>query len=249
MGKYRYALQLYTVRDHMEKDVPGTLDKVCAAGYQYVEVAGTYGLPWASFQKALAKANLKACGAHMGYEEITQNPRAAIDVAQALQIRYIIIPCIDQKFTANRQGWIDCAKAMSAAGKILREAGIKLCYHNHAHEFQLLEGERIIDIVMQNSDPEHLFLELDVFWARYAGYKPETVIEKYTGRCPVLHVKDMTDAKSRAFTEVGRGLFDWPFLLEVSAAAGTKWFVVEQDSCAKDSLESARISATFMSEQ
>ena len=248
MGRRPYALQLYTVRDHLAQDVAGTLRQVREMGYEHVEIAGTHGLSNGAFKGALDAAGLNAVSAHMGYEEITGDPRAIVEAAKALHVAHVVVPCIDAAHTADKEGWLHCAQAMDAAGARLREAGITLSYHNHAHEFETFDGEYALDIVMGASQPEHLAVEIDTFWVHYAGLGPTRVIEKYRGRCPLLHVKDMADAKSKAFAEMGRGILDWPAIFEAAAHAGVAWYIVEQDACARDSLESAAISAAFMAQ-
>lgn len=248
MGKLRFALQLYTVRDHLEKNVREALAGVSAAGYRHVEVAGTHGLSYPAFRKELSKAGLRPVSAHFGYEEITGSIPSVIEAANTLQVKYVVVPMIDPRFTPDRDGWVACAKALDAAGALLREAGLRLCYHNHAHEFQKLGGEYALDVLFANASPDNVGAELDTFWIKYAGLKPEAVITQFKARCPLLHVKDMLDAKSRAFAEMGRGCLDWTTIFAAAVAAGVQWYIVEQDHCGKDSLESARISASFMLE-
>ncbi len=244
-----FALQLYTVRDHMEQDVAGTLAKVKAIGYNYVEVAGTYGLTEAAFQALLEKNSLKAISAHVGYDDVVHDTAKVVRIAQTFGVKYIAIGGIDGRLTPDKQGWIACGKALDAGGARLREAGIRLCYHNHAHEFHAIDGEYPFDILFGAANPENLAAQIDVFWVRYADLNPATWIAKYSGRCPLIHAKDMRDTKSRAFAEVGSGILDWHAILAAGAEAGAHWYIVEQDVCPGDSLASARISAEFMVKQ
>ncbi len=246
MGKLKFALQLYTVRDYLDKDVPGTLDKVKKMGYNYVECAGTHGLAHEAFQKQLEKAGLKACSVHTSYDEVTVNVSKTIAMAGLYGVKNVAIGGIDPKLTQDREGWISCGKALDESGAALRAAGIQLSYHNHNHEFKQIDGEYPFDILFDAAQPENLAAQIDVFWIRYADVNPVTVIEKYSGRCPTIHVKDMRDMRSRAFAEVGSGVLHWSEIFPAALAAGTKWFIVEQDTCPRDSLESASISAEFM---
>ena len=95
-------------------------------------------------------------------------------------------------------------------------------------------------------DLDKAALELDSYWVQYGGADPVEKLNQYKGRCPLLHVKDMSADASRTFTEVGRGIMDWGAILPAAAKAGVHWFIVEQDTCPGDSLESARISADYM---
>ena len=186
---------------------------------------------------------------HTGYEPVTQNPAAVIRSADILGVKFAVVGGIDRALTPNRAGWEACGAALDAAGKVLREAGIQLCYHNHAHEFEKIRDAYPHDILFAAAAPENLMAEIDTFWVEYAGLKPSAVIAKFEGRCPLLHVKDMTDKHSRAFAEVGQGVMDWPAVFDAGAAAGVEWYIVEQDACARDSLSSIQTSAEFMVRQ
>lgn len=244
-----YAVQLYTVRDYMEKDVAGTLPKIRVAGYRNVELAGTYGLEDAAFAQLLQRNGLRAISMHTGYELVTQDPAAVIRSAGIFGVKFAVVGGIDQSLTPNRAGWEACGAALDAAGRTLREAGIHLCYHNHAHEFKKIRNDYPHDILFGAASPENLKAQLDTFWIEYAGLKPANVIAKFEGRCPLLHVKDMVDKHSRAFAEVGQGILDWPAIFEAGAAAGVEWYIVEQDACARDSLACIQTSAEFLVRQ
>lgn len=249
MAKFRYGVQLYTVRNLMEKDLPGTLDKVRHAGYEHVEVAGTYGLSNKAFRKRLDDAGLSAVSTHMSFEEVTGNVPGVIEAAHALGAKAVVVPGIDNALTPDGDGWRRCGEALNAAGAQLREAGIHLGYHNHAHEFAAINGKHPLDIMFDAIEPGNVFAELDTFWIRFAGLSPVDVINNYAGRCSILHVKDMADAKSRAFAEVGRGILPWREILDAAMAGGTRWFIVEQDVCSQDPIKSITISAIFLHEQ
>ncbi|MCX5758149.1 MAG: sugar phosphate isomerase/epimerase [Candidatus Hydrogenedentes bacterium] len=247
MGKLHYALQLYTVRDYLEKDVAAGLQKVREAGYGHVEVGGTHGLTEVEFKKQLDNARLRPISMHTGYDDVVGNTPKVIEMANIFGIKYVAIGGIDPKLTPDKAGWQACGQALDAAGARLRAAGIILNYHNHSHEFNRIGEEYPFDILMAAARPENLAAQIDTFWVRYAGLSPAGLIARYSGRCPLLHVKDMLDIKSRAFTEMGNGIIDWREVFDAAAAAGTKWFIVEQDVCAQDSIASAAISAQFMS--
>jgi len=249
MGKLKFALQLYTVRDCLDKDVPGTLDRVKKMGYHNVECGSTHKLTHEEFQKNLEQAGLKACSIHVGYDDVTKDIPKVIELTKLYKVKYVAIGGIDSALTQGREGWIACGKALDAGGAALRQAGIRLCYHNHAHEFSLLGGEYAYDLLLNAASPENLATEIDVFWVRYAGINPATIINRYVGRCPLIHVKDMANAKSRAFAAVGSGILAWHEILPAAVKAGAEWFIVEQDTCPRDSLESAAESAEFMSKQ
>jgi len=243
MAKYPYALQLYTVRDHLEKDVRGTLAKVKQAGYDYVEVAGAHGLTYAQFRGTLDEAGLEAVSVMTGFDEATGTVEGQIEAAKALGVKYAVIPYTDPQAMPDKAAWVNRAKELDAQGAALRKAGIRLCYHNHAHEFEKFDGAFAFDIIFDTAAAENLAAEIDTFWVQYAGVDPVEVIGKYRGRCPLVHVKDM---RGKDFAEVGRGSMDWGRILPAAEEAGARWYIVEQDTCEGDSLESAAISAAYM---
>ena len=242
-----FALQLYSVRDHMQEDAIGTLKRVKEIGYDNVELAGTAGLTPAECKAALDEIGLTAVSAHFGFDEVTQNTQNAIDTCKTLSTKHAVMPHTSGESKAE---WIEKAQALDAAGAKLREAGIKLSYHNHAHEFEKYDGEYAFDLLYANSKPENLCAQIDTFWVKYGKEDPVAMINKYAGRCPLLHIKDMAPEGSKPiFAPVGQGTMDWPPILAAGKAAGAEWYIVEQDDWATDSLEAARISAEFMAQQ
>jgi len=247
MSRVPYALQLYTVRNHLERNPASTLRKVRGAGYQYVELAGTAGLEPVLFKKLIQDAGLKIISVHLPYEKVVEDTKRALEYARLFGVNYLVVPIIESELTADREGWIECGRALGRAGADLRKSGVRLLYHNHAHEFTLLGDDYPIDLLAAEAAPEDLGLELDTYWIKYAGLEPVAMLEKYAGRCPLLHIKDMA-ARSRAFAEIGRGVLKWPEIFEKGAATGVEWYIVEQDTSAGDSIDSARVSALYLGE-
>lgn len=256
MADKPYALQLYTVRDRLERDLPGTLAAVREIGYQYVELAGTQGCSPEKYRGLLDEAGLCAVSAHIGYEEIVAHPERAVAYARCFGLRFIVVPWLGGEGFDTREAWIEAARRMDAAGEHLRQAGIRLCYHNHAHEFASVDGERIHDLLFSHSDPGRLAVQLDTCWAAVGGVDPVEPIKTYGGRVPLLHIKDyMMEGGSPAFTEVGRGCMRWPDIFDAAREAGVAWYIVEQDDHfivgsdgVPDSLESARISGAYVAQ-
>jgi len=247
MARLPFALQLYTVRDHMAKDIPSTLRRVKGARYDFVELAGTGSCSPAEWKKLLVETRLTAVSNHFGLEEVTSRPATVVETCKTLGLRYAVVPHANAE---DRQGWIAIAHALDKAGQFLREAGIRLCYHNHAHEFRQLEGKPALDWLFDNARPENLAAEIDTFWVQYGGSDPVEIIRKYRDRCPLLHVKDMApEGEKPIFADLGTGTMDWPRIFQAANGADIAWYIVEQDECRGDSLESARVSAQFMARQ
>ncbi len=247
MGDLPYALQLYTVRDHMANDPRGTLKNVKELGYDFVEIAGTAGLSNEDFQAALKKAGLQAVSAHVGIEEVARNVDGVIAMCKTFGIRFATVSWSSAE---NKEKVLENARILDTAGAALRAAGIRLCYHNHAHEFVVFDGICALDLLYATAAPENLAAQLDVFWVVYGKADPVALLKKYAGRCPLLHVKDKAPEGTKPiFANLGQGEISWKPVFEAARSAGVEWYIVEQDECPGDSLESARIGAGFMKRQ
>lgn len=246
MPTYPFALQLYTVRDHCDRDLPGALRRVKEIGYDFVELAGFWGKTPEECKQALDNAGLKAICTHVPFEMIRDDLDAVKRACAALEIDYACCPILLPEHHPARRHWKRSARVLGDAGRALAKEGITLCYHNHAHEFNTIWGKYIFDIIMDTAGADGLAAELDIYWTRYGGEDPMKALNQYMDRCPLIHVKDMAPGHDRAFAEVGRGIIDWSAILPAARAAGAKWFIVEQDECPGDSLESAAISFEYM---
>ena len=141
-----------------------------------------------------------------------------------------------------------CRVPTSAEGRVdirssleqLADAGIVLCYHNHAFEFETFDGKYGLDILYDNSDPQYVQAEIDTYWVQKGGVDPAAYIRKLSGRTPLIHIKDMdTDGD---FAEIGEGTLDWDAIWSACEASGAKWYIVEQDRCKRPPVESATLS-------
>lgn len=252
MQPYPYALQLYSVRDYCEKEPEDGLRRVKAAGYDYVELAGLYGLDTADLARLLDAAGLTPISMHIGYEVIAADIEEARRQALAMGVSYVVVPWLGRETCPEKEHWLAAAQQMNAAGAALRECGIRLCYHNHAHEFERLDGDTLFDLVFGHSDADNLAIELDTCWAQVGGMNVVELLNRYQGRIPLVHIKDckpLTAPDKVTFTELGRGIMDWTAVLPAAKAAGAQWFIVEQDESEGDTMESAAVSAAYMKAQ
>jgi sugar phosphate isomerase/epimerase len=233
------SLQLYTVREETEKDFIGTLEKVAAIGYKGVEFAGYGGLSAIELKAALDRLGLKASGSHVSVDLLKNNLDEVLEYNIAIENKYIICPW--DKFE-DRAEILEKAVFYSAVAESCREKGLQFCYHNHAHEFVKFDGEYILDTIFNQTDSKLVQSELDVYWVSYAGVDAIEYLKKLSGRCPLVHFKDMEDSEDRIYTEVGNGVIDFNTITHIAEKGGVEWFVVELDNCKRPSLESVRIS-------
>jgi sugar phosphate isomerase/epimerase len=186
---------------------------------------------------------------HFGFDVVTQDANKVIEDTEALGLAFAVVSWVGGEMCPDKAAWIRCAKAMDTAGEKLRDAGITLCYHNHAHEFEKYDGQPVLELIYETAAPENLAAQIDAYWVKFGGDDPVRLLRKYAGRCPLLHVKDMEAQEPHTFAEVGRGILDWPAIFAAAKDADVRWYIVEQDECRGDSLESARVSAEFMRRQ
>ena len=143
----------------------------------------------------------------------------------------------------NPAGFRRAAAIMNQAGAELKKVGMAMYYHHHAFEFERVEGERGIDILLAETDPALVSIETDVYWAQYGGEDPAAFIRANSGRFQLIHLKDMIgEGDKRTYAEVGEGYVDFQAIFAASEAQGATWYIVEQDICQRPSLESAALS-------
>lgn len=233
------ALQLYTLREEMQKDFAGTLRKVAEIGYSGVEFAGFGGMKVYELKALLENLGLKPVGAHIGIDELRNNLNEVISYNIELGNRYIVCPWASYK---DKEDFINMAMELDKIGAKLENMGLQLCYHNHAHEFVRFDGVYGLDILYRDTTINTLMAEIDTYWVAYAGVNPIEYMKKYEGRTPLIHIKDMDSTEKREYTEIGNGILDIKGIAKQAEVSGTKWIIVEQDECKRPPLESIKIS-------
>jgi len=251
------GLQLYTVREQLQKDFDGTLKQVAAAGYQEVEMAGFYNRSAGEVRKSLQAAGLSCPSAHYPLVELMTGLDDKIGYAKDLGLRYMIcaFPWVADPSRFKSAGPSHMALAMALAngltlddwkwnaeqfnkvGEQTRKASIQFGYHNHDLEFKEFDGVMAYDEVLKHIDPELVTLELDCGWMKVAGHDPAAYLRKYPTRYSMLHVKDELDLSKpttsltgASATELGRGKMNYKPIFEAAKIAGIKHYFVEQEA-------------------
>ena len=250
----RLGVQLYTVRDRITANAEGTLKAIAEIGYKEVEVlrgtlakvgplARGLGLSPISVHvdTPLITGQWDAWKFMRGAVPSTYGVAELIADAQAQGVKYLVLPYL---MAAERGGgapyYLQLADRLNTVGEQMKKAGLQLCYHNHGFEFEPLpDGRRPLDVLMGAVKPELVKLELDVFWVSLTGADPVALIQQYSGRIPLLHLKDKaktaptetqeSKVPPTTFTPVGSGAVDFPAVLKAATAAGVEHFFVEQD--------------------
>lgn len=256
------GVQLYTLREAMEKDPAGTLARVAQLGYTTVEGAtytGSqkfYGMTPAAFAQELKKVGLLMPSSHYLLGEQLNNgqptagtllhgwDRAVDDAAQA-GIRYMVCAYLTEPERGTLDQYKRLTERLNKAGERCKKAGIQLCYHNHDFEFQVLSGQLPYDLLLA-ADKDLVKMELDLYWASKAGQDPVVLFQKNPGRFPLWHVKDMDRTPARNFTEVGSGSIDFKRIFAQAQTAGMKHFFVEQDQTPGSPFDSIQKSISYI---
>lgn len=221
------GLQLYTVRDLMQRDFEGTLRAVAAAGYAQVEFAGYFDHTPAQVRAALSAAGLTAPAAHVDGDLMVNRWAETVERAVAVGHRYVVIAWIPQQMRGSLDAWRRIAELMNRCAEMAGGAGIQLGYHNHDYVFPVTEGRVPYDVLLESTDPATVKFEMDVYWTRKGGADPLAYFARWPGRFPMLHVKDLDAAGN--MVDVGQGIIDWRAIVAQRAAAGTEHFFVEHD--------------------
>lgn len=243
MSNIPVAVQLYTVRDASAADFPGTLRKVAEIGYKYVEFAGFNGLTAEQLKPILKDAGLSAVAAHVGLDLLDSDKvESTLADYATVACPYVIVPYLPEDRRKNADDYKKLAAFLEKLAHTAKPYGIKIGYHNHGFEFeQKFDGVAGEEILIQGTSPDLVSFELDTYWALHAGQDPVAFLKKHPGRFHQIHIKDM-DKSDRSFAEIGTGLLPLDAIVAAAPVAGAKAFVVEQDVCKRNPLESIKIS-------
>jgi sugar phosphate isomerase/epimerase len=249
------GVQLYTVRSILPQKPLETLRAIEKIGYREVEVTAD-GL--AAIWPSLQKTSLKAVSAHLN-DELFMREQAklppALDDAKKRGFEYVVCPYVKPRDRGGVEVIRKLGDTLNAAGELCNKAGLRLCYHNHAFEYQPTPDGRLLDVLMKTADPKLVSLELDVMWAHVGGADPVSILKQYGDRIPLLHLKNVAPAietryneeiPHAAFREIGNGAVDIPAVLRAAKQAGVKHYFVEQDYTPGDPIQSLRESFQYL---
>lgn len=223
------GVQLYTLRNEAEKNLENVFNKITIMGYEQVELHSLYGISPGKMKLLLDKYRLDAYATHRSFKEIKDDPLALLADAEILKFKYVIVPWLDIKEYNTKGKWLEFSEQMNRLGMILRAHGLQLAYHNHDFEFSpLADGSVPYDVLIENTNPKYVALQLDLFWVTKAGKDPIAYLENNPGRYFSVHIKDMD--KKGDMTSVGAGEIDFEKILKVGKKYGLKYFIVEHDN-------------------
>lgn len=241
------AVQLYSFRNDLDRDLPGTLARIKELGIDCVEPYSLHGRTPEELRAEFDRAGLKVVSFHLPGDLYLGPPEQAVHVGQVLGAKQIGVAWIKESETDA----VDEAKLMAAAERLnsmcsaAQAAGMNVFYHTHGYEFHEGDAEgAMFDRFVNALTPDCVVLQLDVYWVAFAGQDPVELLKRYGERTLSLHVKDMPEnlpvgpldgsqwkaLGDEAFAIPGQGKLDWPALLDVAKASAVRWYIIEDET-------------------
>lgn len=235
------GLQLYSIRDAMQEDVPGTLEWVRSMGFEEVELAGTYGLSPEQFKQELDSAGIRATSMHTGYERFRDSLEIVLDEAELFGVDHVGIAWIPHEGTFTVEQARQTASDFNEFGRAAAERGLTFFYHNHGYEFQPADDGTVpFDVLVQETNPEDVKYQMDVFWTHHPGVDAAELLRRYPDRWVSMHIKDMREgtptgdfsggAPAETKVPVGSGQIDWTEVLQAAQEVGIERYYIEDES-------------------
>lgn len=238
----KYGLQMYSVRDITKDDLLGAIEKVGALGYHYAEFAGFFGVPAEQVKAKLDECGMEVSSTHTGWQELTEDKIAeTIAYHKTIGNSFIIIPGADLSTQEKLDEFI---ALVNKAQPVLAEAGIKLGYHNHAHEFKANEDGSLI--YEQLKSRTSLELEIDTYWAYVGGQDPIAMMHELKDRVHIIHIKD--GSADGHGTPLGLGTAPAAEVYKTAVEMGIQ-LIVESETCTPSGLDEARVCMEFLKAQ
>lgn len=244
-GKISFGIQIYSLRQKAEKDLPATLAMIRGFGFSEVEVSGLYGRSAAEFRRLLDQNSLKATSMMADHDKLAKDIQSVADDAHTLGAEYVVCGTIPhkKKHLVN-EDCISAAEDLNRWGEKLLGSGLHCCYHTHGIEFDPSGEGTVFDTLAKRTNPKFVNFEMDIFWIVYAYQDPAKLLRKYPGRFPVMHVKDIGkgtalggspgDVLEEASVPLGKGLVDIPAALRAARETGVRHYYIEDEAVDAD---------------
>ncbi len=250
MPDTQIAAQLFTIRDHIKTraDFEASMKKIRAIGYRAVQISTIGDIPDVTVKGIVDDNGLTICNTHVAVDDLLYHPERVIAQHEVWDCRHVAIGGMPLENRGSEDGFRRFAETANRIGETLAAADLTFSYHNHSFEFVKFGGRTGLDLLLEETDPRYVQMELDTYWIQHGGGDPLAWIERVSGRMPVVHLKDMVMLPSddgrgvQAMAEVGAGNLNFPAILAACQQAGVEWYAVEQDFCAGDPFDSLAIS-------
>lgn len=248
----KIGLQLYTLRDTIGTDPKGVLTKVATFGYKELETYGyadgkIFGMDFTEFCKFCQGLGMKVVSGHYGLDKIKGDTwQKAVEDAKKNDQDYMVVPYIAEPERKTIDDYKKICADLNAAGEVCNKNGIRFGYHNHAFEFDTMDGQIPFDVMLKELDPKKVGIEMDIFWVVNAGHDPIKYFSQYPGRFEQWHVKDMDKNDRNKNADIGTGSIDYQPIFAKAKLSGMKHWYVEQETYPGAPIDSVAASAKFL---
>lgn len=242
------GVQLYTVRNQVEKHLPDVLAAIHQMGYQEVETYwNVYSHPADELKRMITDHGLRAPSGHFDYDKLDSK----LDYAAALGLDYVVCPMLPKTMWTSIDGFKQAADQLNKWGEQIQKRNMHFCFHNHNYEFRRFGNTTGFDVLMSGTDPNLVSLEMDCYWITQAGQDPLQMFNRLGSRIQMLHLKDrkpgyptsqQMNSAAEHMTPVGTGTINWKAIMEAARTNGVQHLFVEQDSGDLPPLEELKIS-------
>ncbi len=256
--KHALGLQLYSLRETLPDDVKGTLERVAKIGFKEVETYGYelkngfWGTDIQQFNQILKANGMTTPSGHYSVDPFLAADGTEddflpwLDAAHKLNQKYFVIPYLGDSLRGSIDDYNRLAEKFNVAGELCKDAGLKLGYHNHDFEFTDYNGQNGYETLLAETDKNLVDFEMDIYWVARSGVDPIALFNKYPGRFPLWHVKDMDKADNDLNTEIGAGTIDYIAIFDDMKKAGAKHLIIEQENFSMDPYKSLTQSVNYI---
>lgn len=237
------GLQVYTIREALAEDFKGSMQRIADLGYVNIELFayrdGQYfGYTIPEVKTLMSDLGLQVKSSHVatGWTSpdavgtMTNNWEQTVEDAAELGQEYIALAYLTEAERESIDDYKKVAELLNRCGETAKNAGLQMAYHNHAFEFETIDGQVLYDLLLNECDEELVKFEMDLYWTKRAGVDAIEYFEKHSGRFPLWHVKDMAAGEDQFFAAVGEGVIDWKNMFSHAETAGLDYYFVEQDA-------------------
>ena len=237
MKKIPIGVQLYSIREDCARDLPGTLAAVAEMGFDGVEFAGYYGYTAKDLRKLLDDNGLKCCGTHTRLDSLLGDEfEATVEFNKMIGNHYLIVPSLPPERRSSNAAWRETGALFSQIAENLAPYKMLTGYHNHAVEFEIVDGEAGFDAFFGSAHPA-VIMQLDIGNAMHGGADPLDYLRRYPKRLNTVHLKEYSASKPEVL--LGDGDVPWAKVFEICEGVGnTEWYIIEQETYPVSPLES-----------
>ncbi|MFT4092642.1 MAG: sugar phosphate isomerase/epimerase [Niabella sp.] len=244
------GVQIWSLRNLISDNAAAVFKKLATTGYTFIEPAG-FNLEDRTIQ-GFSPKELRTLAGHQGlkiysghFQFLPEDTHAVCECAAEAGMQYIVCSYLREEQKVSIESYKAAADELNEVGALVKMYDLQLVYHNHAYEFDRLNGEIPFNLLLKNTDPQNVVFQPDLGWMVYANQSPVDYFDQYPGRFPLWHLRDI-DAGTGASTTVGKGMVDFVTIFKKKALAGLKYPVIEVASGVDDPLQKITQSFSFV---